>query len=147
MAKSQFQGRCQLRLLLDDRYADRGAFLHRLDNQRQAEGQIGQRDGFAAPETTEWGRQDAAGGKGLLAVKLVHGQGAGQHAGAGVGNLQQFQQPLHAAIFAVAAMQGDEGRFDPFPLQNIGQVTPHIDGHRVVALRNQRLVNGGAALQ
>ncbi len=43
-----------------------------------------------------------------LGHDFVHGNGRGHHTRAGVGDAQQFQCPLHRAVFAVAPVQGDE---------------------------------------
>ncbi len=47
----------------------------------------------------------AGGGEDVLGALLVHGERRGQDARMGVGHPQQFEQALHAAILAPAAMQ------------------------------------------
>src|SRR3546814_1537551 len=53
---------------------------------------------------------------------LVHRQGRRQDAAAGVGDAQAFEQALHAAVFAAAAMQNDERTVDFFVQQTLQKV-------------------------
>jgi len=48
----------------------------------------------------------------LFRPDLVHRQGRGQDAGAGVGDSQKLEQPLDTAVLAVTAVQGDKGHVD-----------------------------------
>ena len=77
----------------------------------------------------------------------MHGQGTGKDTGTGIGNLQQFKQTLYATIFAVASVQGDKGRFDPFVLQYFCHVTSDIDSYGIISTGNKRQVNGRTALK
>src|SRR6266850_1251030 len=47
-----------------------------------------------------------------LGDRLVHGEGGGQHAGAGVGNTRQIQKRLQGPVLAVPAMERHEDQLD-----------------------------------
>ena len=69
----------------------------------------------------------------LLGLGLVHGQRRGQHARAGVGDAQHLEQPLDAAVLAVAAVQRQERDVDAGLAQHQVDVAIDEDRRGVVA--------------
>ena len=69
----------------------------------------------------------ARGGIDLFGLLLVHRKGRGQHARMGVRNAQPFENALHTAIFAPAAMQGIEGNVGLHFGQTQGEIGAAID--------------------
>ncbi|KAG1313781.1 hypothetical protein G6F62_014038 [Rhizopus arrhizus] len=78
---------------------------------------------------------------------LVHGQRRGHRAAAGVRDAQQFQGALDRAVFAIAAMQGDEHPVEAFSGQ-LGQAAfARVEQVRVHAGAGQRLLHALAGHQ
>src|SRR5258706_5046770 len=82
-----------------------------------------------------------------LGAQLVHGERRREHAAAGVGNAEPFEDPLHGAVFAEAAMQGNEDALEAFLLERGEVFLLRVEGMRVDAFRAQRLQHHAAALQ
>ena len=93
-------------------YADGGAFMRRLDDHGQAQMVDHALDMFFLPlpgcqfHIARGG--DAFGQPDALGHGFVHGHCRCHDARAGVRNAHQLQRALHCAVFAKAAMQGDE---------------------------------------
>jgi hypothetical protein len=93
--------------------------MHRLDEDRQAEiGHHGVPVG-AGVEDREARRGQAGGQPHQLGAPLVHGDGRGHHAAAGVGNAHQLEGALHGAVLAAAAVQRDEGAVEALFLEDV----------------------------
>ncbi len=95
----------QLRLVVGDEYTDGGAAVHRLDHGGQSGLfhqllQIRVQQVHPAP----LGGDHLVGHQPLGQI-LVHGDGGGQIAGAGVGHAQQIQGGLDAAVLAAGPVQ------------------------------------------
>ena len=76
-----------------------------------------------------------------LGHDFVDGNAASLHARAGVGQAQQLQRALHGAVFAVAAMQGDEAAGKAFAPQLAQVALCGVERVGVHAARAQRLQN------
>jgi len=77
---------------------------------------------------------EALGAQDLLLDVLVHPDGRGQDARPRVGDALKLQEALDAAVVAVLAVQGDEGKIDPRFQRLVGDRL----GLRLEALRNVR---------
>ena len=117
-------------------HANRGTFVHGLHH-------IGRRHRVGGGDVVSRGddmRRDrqARGGQRLLGAGLVHRQRRGQHARMGVGKAHPFEEALHGAVLAEAAMKGVEHRersVRAHRRQPRGEVPPGIDhGHVVTSL-------------
>ena len=82
----------------------------------------------------------------LLGLDLVERQRARQDTGARVGDAEDFEQPLDAAVLAVGTVKGDEGDVDRRLTQHLIDVGVDVDLHGVVALADERSVNRFAGL-
>jgi len=129
--------------------AEAGAEIGRLDEEGQAEGVdegaddllagavgelVGQgREGLPAalgapvdvaePEEIDGG--DALLAADMLLDDLVHGHGRAEHAGADIGDIHQFEQPLQGAIFAEGSVQGGKNHIQLFNRQQAGGALLH----------------------
>ena len=83
----------------------------------------------------------------LLGAQFVHGQSRGQHAAAGVGNFQAFEQALHAAVFTATAVQHNKGAVDFLAAQVLQQIGAHIDTEGINASGLQGFQHSGAGFQ
>src|SRR3954451_6564978 len=77
----------------------------------------------------------------MLGQHLVHRAGAGEHAGAGVGDPQDLEQLLHGAVLAVAAVHGDERGVRTSGAQLVDQVGADVDRHDLVAQPLERVLD------
>src|SRR5208337_3804782 len=94
-----------------------------------------------------WRHGQAARLEQLFGKDLVHGQGARQDPGAGVGYPHHLQKPLNRAILAITTVQADKRNLYRFFRENLRKVTPHVDGYRIVTALQKRFVYSGAAFQ
>ncbi len=83
--------------------------------------------GREAVEEAAARHRDAGGGQHRLGLGLVHRQRRGQHARVGIGDAQQLQHALHAAVLAPAAVQHVQRHVGLQPGQHLGHVTAHVD--------------------
>ena len=114
-AESLLHGGLELELVTRNPNAERRAFAGRLHHHGESKGGVKLQQVFAAIHLN-----DVAGGRGqvvepeyFLRPNLVHGQRGGQHPGAGIGNPEQLEHPLNAAVLAITPMQRQEGDIDP----------------------------------
>ena len=75
----------------------------------------------------------------VLGAFLVHRQRRGQDAGMRIGNAHQFQQALHRAVLAEAAMQSIEDSIGVGAKQLIAGIVTGIHHHRIEAFFRQSL--------
>jgi len=89
----------------------RATWLH---EGRESEGsvQLGQSIDLVCLEPVVGRRRHVVEAEQLLGLELVHGQRAREHARACVGNAQDLEQALDAAVFTQRAVQGQEGDVD-----------------------------------
>ncbi len=128
-------------------HTDARSLVRRLDDQRKAQ-RLGR--GLAvdfAGQHRVPRRWQAEALPDLLGAQLVHGQRRGEDAAAGVRNAGTLQQPLHAAVFATAAVQDDKGPVDPLAAQALQQVITGIDTEGIHTRRLQRGEHGSAGLE
>jgi hypothetical protein len=102
LLEDQGQGRLQRFRGSDHRHADAGAAARGLDDQGQADLRDPGRGirGFSGPDGPVGRNPEARIPIQPLGRQLVHGQGAAEHAGALIGDVQQIEQPLHGPVFA-----------------------------------------------
>ena len=121
--------------------------MSRFDDQREAQF-LARRNtiGFAAQYgmTRRWNAQAVPH---LLGAQLVHGQGRGEDAAAGVRNAQALQQALHAAVFTATTVENDERAVDFFAGDTGDEVIAHIDTEGIHTSALQRAQHGIARLQ
>ena len=67
------------------------------------------RGGFGAAKLGVGQQGDVGGGEEALGGDLVHGDGGAHDAHAGIGDARGFKEALEMAVFAVAAMEGQQG--------------------------------------
>src|SRR6185295_586260 len=82
-----------------------------------------------------------------LGAQLVHRQRRGQHAAAGVWNAEPFEDALHRAVFAEAAVQRDEHALEALLFQGGEVALLWIERVGVDAFRTQRLEHHAAAFE
>ena len=130
----------------DDEHADAGALRHRLEH-------VGPRQHVRlwpprpARTTLPSAHGDAGGAHHLLGALLVHGERRGQHAGVRVGDAQQLEQALHAAVLAPAPVQGVEADLGLHLGELLGEIAAGIDARHLVAGAFQRLGAGLARVE
>ena len=82
-----------------------------------------------------------------LRAQLVHRQRRGEYAAARIGNAEPFKDALDGAVFAEAAVQGNEDALEALLFERREVLLLRVEGMRIDALRSQRLQHHGAALQ
>src|SRR5258705_5877936 len=86
-----------------------------------------------------WHDRQTGGAESGLGTLFMHGKRRGEHAGMGVGNLQDLQKPLHTAIFAPTSVKRVEGGVGLDLAQTLGKIVAGIDLRDVEALLAQRI--------
>ena len=101
-------GRAQAAGRLDLADADAGTFVGRLDEQGQPQACFDRGKIAVGLHQLEIGRGNAHGTPQQLGAPFVHAQGRSHDPAAGIRNTHELECPLHGAVLAVAAMQGNE---------------------------------------
>jgi hypothetical protein len=124
------QPRRRIRALGHDVDADRGAFVVGLHDIRRRQDMPRLDLGLAGQAAFHHGKP--LGPVGGLGALLVHGERGGEHAGMGVGDAQPFEQALHAAILAPAAMKRVERDVGGDLGKTLGEVRTCVHLHHVI---------------
>ena len=133
--------------MLDLGHADTGAFQRRFDNQRQPE-RIERvcAVAFAFQHLVGWCRV-ALCSPDLLAAQFVHRERRPEYARAGIRQPHDFEQTLHGAVLAAAAVQHDQRTVKITRGQHGGDIALHIDRMHIHVFPLQRIEHGFAAEQ
>ena len=140
-AQRLLDGGLELELVARDADAERRAFARRLDHRpgsRRSRALPERRPRRVAPGHVAGRRRQVVQAEELLGLALVHRQRRRQHARAGVGNAEQLEQPLDAAVLAVAAVQRQERDVDARLPQHQIEVAVDEDRDGVVAALDER---------
>ena len=129
----------------DNDDADAGAFGDGFDDVGCGHHVAG--EGLGAGDEEGVGDGDAGGLHGVFGAFLVHGQRGGQHTGVGVGDLQRFEDALHAAVFAVFAMKRIEAGVGLEGCEHGCDVAADVDFGDGVAFRFEGLRHGGSGAE
>jgi hypothetical protein len=113
------------------------AFRDWLDHIRRRQDVLG--GCLSAGDDAMLGHRNSGCGGNTLRLMLVHGERRGEHAGMGVGNVQDLQHALDRAVLAIGSMQGIEDGIWPQACEHLGDVARHIDARDSVACLFQRL--------
>ena len=125
----------QLQLVARDPGPERRTLAAGLHDDRKAEGAVQLQQILAAVGLDQVARRggQVVQAEDLLRLRLVHRERRGEHARAGVGNAEQLQHPLDAAVLAVAAVQGQKRDVDARLPEHQVDVAVDEQGPRVVA--------------
>ena len=144
---SQFVGRAQFAGALDLADADAGALVRRLDEKRQAEARFGSGEVAGGIQHEIFRYRQPRCLPDQLGTPLVHRQGGGQHAAAGVGKRQQVERALQRAVLAAASVQGDEDALETLGVQRFERLVPRVEAVGIDAAGAQGGQHRGSAFQ
>ena len=118
-----------------------------LDRQRQTEAARGIEHITGSAGQRKGGCLQRVGHPDPLGEDLVHRHRRGHHPRTGVGNAEQLERALHRAVFAVAAMQRDEGAGKIFFHQIADRTQRGVESMGIDAFGAQRGQHPGARHQ
>jgi hypothetical protein len=150
VAEGEVDGGAQLGEVVGAAHADGAALaagLHHHGETKRAVALLKLGIGHGAGEVVVGRRRHVVEAKQLLGLELVHGQGRGEHAGARVGDAHPLEQALNGAVFAVAAVEGEEGHVDGGAAERLVDVAVDEDGRDGVAAAAERFDDGLARAQ